>query len=91
MKVLVTGSDGFLGKNLVVALRRLPRVDVLGFVGREAASTARALSFCGRGRALQWRDLAHAHVIVLAVPDPVLGEVVQTAAAAVPARSKLTA
>lgn len=31
MKVLVTGSDGFLGKNLVVALKRRPGVEVLSF------------------------------------------------------------
>ena len=30
-KVLVTGSEGFLGKNLAVALRRLPGVEVLSF------------------------------------------------------------
>ncbi|MBM4156143.1 MAG: SDR family oxidoreductase [Lentisphaerae bacterium] len=31
MKVLVTGSDGFVGRNLRVALRRRPGVEVLGF------------------------------------------------------------
>lgn len=30
-RVLVTGAEGFLGKNLVVALRRIPEVEVLSF------------------------------------------------------------
>jgi UDP-2-acetamido-2,6-beta-L-arabino-hexul-4-ose reductase len=38
MKVLVTGSEGFLGKNLVVALRRTPGTEVLAFDRNETAS-----------------------------------------------------
>jgi UDP-2-acetamido-2,6-beta-L-arabino-hexul-4-ose reductase len=32
MKILVTGADGFIGKNLVFRLREKPNVDVLAFV-----------------------------------------------------------
>ena len=32
MKILVTGADGFVGKNLVLRLRELPDTDVLTFV-----------------------------------------------------------
>lgn len=38
MKVLVTGSDGFLGRNLAVALRRIAGVEVEGFDRKEAPS-----------------------------------------------------
>lgn len=31
MKALVTGSDGFIGKNLIVALNELPEIEVLKF------------------------------------------------------------
>lgn len=37
-RVLVTGSNGFLGKNLAVALRRLPGIEVLGFDRNESAA-----------------------------------------------------
>jgi predicted short-subunit dehydrogenase-like oxidoreductase (DUF2520 family) len=62
-------------------------VDLLGFVGRTAASAAAAVAFCGRGRVLALADLARAHAVVLAVPDPLLPEVVRAAAAAAPGRA----
>jgi UDP-2-acetamido-2,6-beta-L-arabino-hexul-4-ose reductase len=38
MRVLVTGAEGFLGKNLVVALRRVPGIEVLCFDRNETAN-----------------------------------------------------
>ncbi|MGE3175250.1 MAG: DUF2520 domain-containing protein [Planctomycetota bacterium] len=57
-------------------------VDLLGYVGRDRARTAAAVAFAGRGRALQLADLRTAHVVVLAVGDPDLPELVAAAAAA---------
>ena len=45
MKVLVTGTNGFIGKNLVLRLRELPDTEVLSFVrGQDDASLRDALA-----------------------------------------------
>ncbi|MEI6129871.1 MAG: Rossmann-like and DUF2520 domain-containing protein [Planctomycetota bacterium] len=62
-------------------------VDLLGFVGRNDQSAALAVAFAGRGRVLQLHELVFAHVVVIAVPDPLLPEIVRAAAAAAPGRS----
>lgn len=56
-------------------------VHLEGFVGRSAASTARAIAFCGGGRALGWPDLRRAHVVVFAVGDADLHGAIAAAAA----------
>lgn len=61
-------------------------VDLLGFVGRSAASVQSALRLCGRGRALHLPDLTAAHVVVFAVGDGELPAVLAAALAAGAAR-----
>ena len=39
MRVLVTGSQGFIGKNLVVRLRELPGYEVVTFERGDALSS----------------------------------------------------
>ena len=60
--------------------------DLLGFVGRSAASAAAAVAFAQHGRVLALADLATAHVVVFAVGDPDLAAAVAAAAAAVARR-----
>lgn len=83
---LAVVGPGRVGRALA---RRLGErgVDVLGFVGRNPASVAAALAFCGRGRPLGAADLATAHVVVFAVGDAELPAAVAATAAATQPRS----
>ena len=62
-------------------------VDVLGYLGRSDASAQRACEFVGGGRPLTFADLSSAHVVLFAVSDPALREVVANAVAAAEPRS----
>lgn len=58
------------------------RVELLGFVGRRAASAAAAVERCGRGRVLGWHELRLAHVVVYATGDGDLAAAIASARAA---------
>lgn len=66
MKVLVTGAEGFLGKNLVVALRRRPGVEILSFdrheteadLARFAAEADAAFHLAGVNRPVREEEFA---------------------------------
>lgn len=55
-------------------------LDFLGFAGRDAQRTARAIAFTGAGRALALDELAGASVIALAVTDTALDDVARAVA-----------
>ena len=62
-------------------------VDVLGYLGRSDASAQRACDFAGAGRPLAFADLQRAHVVLFAVSDPSLRDVVEKAVAGAEPRS----
>lgn len=45
-------------------------IELMGFVGRDRSRAEAAVRFCGAGSVLSVKDLADAHVVVLAVGDP---------------------
>ncbi len=59
---------------------------IVGFVGRDRAGGETAAAWLGAGRALAWRDLASAHVVVFATGDDDLTAAIAAALAAAPPR-----
>lgn len=76
-------GPGRVGKALGRRLHEAS-VEVLGFLGRSAASVDEALRFVGVGRVLTVADLAEAHAVLFTVGDPNLEEAVATSLQAPP-------
>jgi predicted short-subunit dehydrogenase-like oxidoreductase (DUF2520 family) len=85
LRIAIVGP-GRVGRAFGRRLAAQSQATLLGFVGRTAASAEAAVAYCGAGRALAASDLRSAHVVVFAVPDPVLPMCVATALTADPGR-----
>lgn len=92
LRVAIVGPGrvgGAIARRLLAAsspdLRR--EVEWLGFVGRDPQATAVAAAAAGGGTVLRLPDLQAAHLVVFAVPDPALAEVLAAALEAGAARS----
>lgn len=85
LRVAIVGP-GRVGSALGRQLRG-PRVELLGFVGRNEAAATRACAWAGQGRVLHWADLRAAHVVIFAVGDADLATAVVAAVAASAQRS----